>query len=103
MYQYTDLVLAKLEKDSCSFLSLSKPSQIGFVLDETVVTQELGDQIADYLCGGRKKFMRGCFIGTNRRIEHMFRQALDGTSNFIFAFINDFEKAKEWLVSESGW
>lgn len=100
IYQYTELALSKLEADSGEFLSLSKPSPIGFVLDETVVTLELAERIAGLLCGGKKKFTRVCFIGTNRQIERLLRSALSGKSDFAFAFINDFDRAKDWLVSE---
>lgn len=100
IYQYTELAIAKLENDSRVFLSLSKPSQIGFVLDETVVTAELAEKIAGLLCGGKKKFTRVCFIGTDRRIERLLRNELSGRSDFAFAFINDFDAAKDWLVSE---
>ena len=100
MYQYTDLVLEKLKEDSCIFLLPSKPSQIGFVLDETLVTKGLVDEIVKLLCDDRKVFLRVCFIGTNRRIKKMFCNALNGKCNFSFSFINDFEQAKEWLVSE---
>ena len=41
MYQYTDLVLEKLKRDRMVFLLPSKPSQIAFVLDETVITKEM--------------------------------------------------------------
>lgn len=100
MYRHTDLVFAKLRTDSQSFLLPSKPSQIGFVLDETVVPEALANEIADLLCDGRKKWMRVCFIGTNRRIEKLLRRARKGKCNFAFAFINDFEAAKEWLIYE---
>ena len=100
MYQYTDLVLEKLKNDSHIFLLPSKPSQIGFVLDETLITKAIVEKIVKLLCDERKRFMRVCFIGTDRKIQHMFRGALKGKSRFAFSFINDFEKAKEWLVSE---
>ena len=100
MYQYTDLVLEKLKKDSHIFLLPSKPSQIGFVLDETLVTKDIAQKIVNLLCDGQKRFMRVCFIGTDRKIQQMFRGALKDKSSFIFSFINDFEKAKEWLVNE---
>ena len=100
IYQYTDLVLEKLKNDSHIFLLPSKPSQIGFVLDETVVTKAIADKIATLLCDGQKRFLRVCFIGTDRKIQQMLRNALKGKSSFAFSFINDFEIAKEWLVSE---
>lgn len=100
MYQYTDLVLNKLKNDSHTFLLPSKPSEIGFVLDETIINKSLVDDIVKLLCDERKKFTRVCFIGTDRKIKKMFCNALKGKSNFAFSFINDLEQAKEWLVSE---
>ena len=101
MYQYTGLVIQKLKNDSHTFLLPSKPSQIGFVLDETLVTKALVEEIATLICDERKKFMCVCFIGTDSKIQKMFRNALHNRSRFAFSFINDFEQAKEWLVSES--
>ena len=100
MYQYTDLVLEKLKNDSHIFLLPSKPSQICFVLDETLVTKDIVEKILGLLCEGQKRFMRVCFIGTDKKIQQMFRGALKGKSSFTISFINDFEKAKEWLVNE---
>lgn len=100
MYQFTDLVLEKLKNDSHIFLLPSKPSQIGFVVDETLVTKDIAEKIVNLLCNERKRFTRVCFIGTDRKIQQMFRSALKDKSSFAFSFINDFEKAKEWLVSE---
>lgn len=67
MYQYTDFVLNKLKNDSHIFLLPSKPSQIGFVLNETPVTKELVEEIVKLLCDVRKRYTRICFIGTDRR------------------------------------
>lgn len=100
MYQYTDLVLEKLKNDSHIFLLPSKPSQIGFVLDETLVTKDIVEKILNLLCDERKRFMRVCFMGTNWKIKKMFCNALREKANFAFSFINDIEQAKEWLVSE---
>ena len=99
MYQYTDLVMNKPKNDSRIFLLPSNPSHIGFVLDETLETN-LAQEIANLLCDGRKRFMRVCFIGTDRKIQRMIRGALKNKSSFAFSFINDFEQAKEWLVSD---
>lgn len=101
MYQYTDLVLKKLKNDSHIFLLPSKPSQIGFVLDETLVTKDLVDEIVNLLCDERKIFIRVCFIGTDRKIQRMLRGALRNKSRFAFSFINDLEQAKEWLINSN--
>lgn len=72
MYQYTNLVLEKLKNDSHIFLLPSKPSQIGFVLDETLVTKDIVEKILNLLCDERKRFMRVCFMGTNWKIKKCF-------------------------------
>jgi hypothetical protein len=100
MYQYTHLVLDKLENDSKTFLLPSKPSQIGFVFDETLVTKDIVEKTVNLLCDERKVFLRVCFIGTDRKTQQMLRTALKDKSRFAVSFINDFEKAKEWLVAE---
>ena len=100
MYQFTDLVLAKLENDSHFFLLPSKPAHISFVLDETLITKAVVDEIARLLCDTPKKYMRVCFIGTDRKIQGLFRRALRGRSRFAFSFFFDFDMAKEWPVSE---
>lgn len=100
MYQYTDLVREKLKGDIPIFRRPSNPSAIGFVLDETWITEELAEDIAESLCETAKVFRRVYFIGTDRRTRAMLRKALAGRSSFAIAFINNFERAKEWLVSE---
>lgn len=100
IYQFTDLAFKKLTDDSRSFLAPSKPSQIGFVLNDTEVTEKLVQKIAAVLCESGKKFTRVCFIGSDRRTQRQLRRALKGKSDFFLAFMDDFEKAKEWLISE---
>ena len=98
IYQYTDLVLDKLRRDSGTFLLPSSPACVGVVLDETLVTGALVGELADLLCGGRKTFLRVCFIGADRKTARQLRSALRGRSRFGFAFIDDVEKAKDWLI-----
>ena len=99
MYQYTELVLEKLQNDSHTFLLPSKPAHIAFVLDETLITADLIDEIVRLLCSSKKQFMRICFIGADGKSKRFIRHALSGRNDFSIAFINDTEKAKEWLIS----
>lgn len=101
MYQYTKLVLEKLKNDSDIFLLPSKPAYIAFVLDETLITEPLMDEIMRLLCSERKQFMRICFIGTDRKSKRLLKYALCNKGIFAVAFINDTEKAKEWLIKSS--
>lgn len=99
MYQYTELVLEKLKNDSDIFLLPSKPAYIAFVLDETLITEPLMDEIVWLLCSSKKQFMRICFIGADGKSKRLIRHALSDRNDFSVAFINDTEKAKEWLIS----
>lgn len=99
MYQYTELVFEKLKNDSYTFLLPSRPAYIAFVLDETLITSDLIDEIVRLLCSDIKQFMRICFIGTDRKSKKLLRCALSVKNGFSVAFINDMEKAKEWLIN----
>lgn len=69
MYQYTDLVLEKLRTDAKKFTLPSMPSIIGFVPDETVITEEVTDAIADVLCG-TKRFTRAAGLPPVQAVPH---------------------------------
>lgn len=99
IYANEDLVLEKLRHDRPLFSRPSATSQIGFVLDETTVTDAIITEIADALLHTKKVFSRVCFIGADRKTEKRLRSVLQSRS-FALAFICDFEKAKEWLVQE---
>ncbi len=99
MYQYTELVLEKLKSDSRIFLLPSKPAHIAYVLDEKLIAANIIGEIVRLLLCDRKQFLRICFIGTDAKSKRLIRHALSDKNVFTFAFINDTEKAKEWLVS----
>ena len=98
MYQYDQLVRNKLKEDSKEFLLPSKPSAIGIVLDETNVTNEIADDLISVLLETDKVIQRVCFIGTDKKIRKMFVERLKKSNKFQYNFINDLEKAKEWLI-----
>lgn len=101
MYQYEKIVLEKLENDSEIFLKPSMPSLLAVNLDETVVTNDIIQKLMEYIFEHKKRFTKIVFVGLDRmgktRIEsEIIRREFD----FAYAFINDFEKAKIWLVNE---
>lgn len=100
IYSYTDTALEKLEKDYPSFRKPSGPSLIAINLDETEINDRLISAIAEKLMNGGKRFTRVVFVGTDSYSKRKIKKSLAG-SGFALSFINDFEKAKEWLVSES--
>ena len=99
MDEHTNLVIEKLEKDYCQFKSPSKPSLIAINLDETIVNNIIINAITQKLLNSDKRFTRVVFVGVNRAIKRKIKVAFS-KKTFALNFINDFEKAKEWLVSE---
>lgn len=98
IYRHSELALEKLCADSDFFCRPSAPSYIAFVLDETVVTDELILTIAEKLKNSGKQFMRAAFVGANRKTKNNLKKCLDG-NGFAFSFFSGIEPAKEWLIS----
>ena len=74
------------------------PALIAINLDETDVDEKLLNVLSERLLHGEKRFTKVVFVGANRsvknKINHLFEEA-----SFVYNFINDFEKAKEWLIN----
>lgn len=100
IYERTDLVVDKFRRDCCSFLAPSMPSQIAFVLFETLITEEIAQEIADVLCESNKYISRVCFVGADRRTERILRTAINDRNRFVYGFTDGFDLAKRWLISE---
>lgn len=100
IYEYTDLAIEKLENDYFEFRRPSMPSLIAINLDKTLVGDKLIHAIAEKLLNSDKRFTRVVFVGINRTIKRKIKKAFLEAS-FALNFINDFEKAKEWLVMEN--
>lgn len=99
LYAHTELAIEKLAEDTPKFRRPSEASAIAFVLSETAVPDALAELIACSLLRPGKRFTRAAFIGCEKRAERFLRGRLVG-SPFAYAFYEDFEIAKEWLVSE---
>ena len=63
IYQYTELAIEKLRTDTETFRRPSSPGYITFVLDETIISEELISEITDALIKPGKQFMRVAFVG----------------------------------------
>ena len=74
-------------------------NDIGFVLNETDISDGVIEMITKSLPDTKKRFMRVAFIGTDRRTSKELKKRLYG-NGFGLGFFVDFEKAKMWLVSE---
>ena len=97
LHQHTELAIEKLCTDSDFFCRPSAPSYIAFILDETVVTDELILTIAENLKKSGKQFMRVAFIGANGKAKNNLRKCLRG-NGFAVNFFGGIEPAKEWLI-----
>ena len=97
IYQYTELTLEKLCADSKSFCRPSAPSYIAFVLDETVVTDELILTIAEKLKNSGKQFMRVAVVGAKGEARNNLKKCLRG-NGFAVNFFGGIEPAKKWLI-----
>ena len=97
IYQYTELTLEKLCADSKSFCRPSAPSYIAFVLDETVVTDELILTIAENLKNSGKQFMRVAVVGAKGKAINNLKKCLRG-NGFAVNFFGGIEPEKKWLI-----
>jgi len=101
MYQYTALAAQKLRKDTATFRRPSSPGYIAFVLDETVITEELISEIAGALLTPGKQFKRVAFVGADRPSCKRLKKLLYG-HGFAIGFFEGIEPAKEWLLNDFG-
>lgn len=100
LYAHTELVLEKLHSDKSEMCKISGPSLIAINLDETKINQRVVDEVVKSLCG-EKYFTRCVFVGVSWAKRFSFRWTVKRFGGrFAYTFINDFEKAKEYLVSE---
>ena len=74
IYGFTELAAEKLCSDRASFRRPSSPSHISFVLDETVVNDELISLIVDLLTKPGKRFMRIAFVGADRSARRKLKK-----------------------------
>lgn len=86
IYQYTELAIQKLRTDTALFRRPSSTEYIAFVLDETIITEELISEIADALTKSGKQFMRAAFVGTDGLTRKKLKKLLYG-HGFAFKFL----------------
>ena len=94
-------VLIRVRITPVSVRRPSAPGYIAFVLDETLITDELISEIADALLKSEKRFMRIAFVGEDRLSSKKLNKLLQG-HGFAIKFFEGIEPAKEWLMDERG-
>lgn len=99
IYQYSEVVLDKLEQDYEIFKRPSASSIIAINLDETIINEAILSSIIEKLCDEEKQFTRVAFVGFDRKSKHRMQGIMKVKQpGFVWKFIDDFEKSKEWLV-----
>ena len=97
MYSEKELLKQKFNQD---LVQISKPSTSSFVavdLDESDVDREILELIINSFIMLKKQLRKVVFIGLNSKMKSYIKTKNIDTS-FTMACIDDFEKAKEWLV-----
>jgi hypothetical protein len=103
MHSYTDEVKRKFINDTKNVTKPSAPSLIAVNLDETVVNEEIIDLITDTYIKNTVYIHKVVFVGLDRHSQKLMIQAFkkrEGEYQFAVDYINDFEKAKEWLAGK---
>ena len=96
---YTDVVIDKFLRD---MVTIRKPSSTGLIaihLNETLVEERLINIIVTELKKAENSIQKVVFVGLTSTSKNLMKSSIAGAS-FAYAFINDFEKAKEWLVDK---
>ena len=98
---HKDVILDKFLKDMETIKRPSSPAFIGINLDESIVDKEIADTIISNLAQANPFVRKVAFVGLDSKGVKLIKQAIDNNHTpigFVFTFINDYERAKEWLV-----
>lgn len=97
LYQSTELLKQKFYEDLKEIKRPSTSSVIAINLDQTEVTEEILELIVGSLCKLEKPIKKIVFIGLNSSMKRYIRKTAK-TTNILLTCIDDYEKAKEWLI-----
>ena len=99
MGTYEQEVIDKFKED---LPKLMRPSVSSFMivnLDETVITEAIESAIVDGLSSGNKRLRKIAFVGVGKDHHRVFGE-IHNRSGAIVRFLDDYEKAKEWTITE---
>ena len=95
LYDKRDLLLEKFKND---LIMIAKPSTSSFIainLDETDVDKDLIDEIYHAFSSLNKSIRKVVFVGLEPEMKRYVKRL---RANFVVTCLDDFEKAKEWLL-----
>jgi hypothetical protein len=99
---HIDIVMDKFRRN---LTTIKRPSLTGFIainVNETLINEQMAEEIIRGFIE-IPKIRKVVFIGVTKEIKKIIKQLLilDSTRvKFVYTFIEDYEKAKEWLVSK---
>ncbi len=91
-----------IDKFSSDITLFSRPSVSSYMiinLDETVITERIVNHIIDEIENCPKKCRKIAFVGV-KRIWKKDLKCIQTNTGAIVSFIDDYEKAKEWILFE---
>lgn len=89
-------VIEKFQADYKTFIRPSVSSFMIINLDETTVSDKIIDCIVHGILECPKRFMKIAFVGVAKKQQKFFG-SINKEAGIIVAFLNDYEKAKEWI------
>jgi len=101
MYDQKELVLEKFHGDLSKIQRPSSPGLVVINLDETVVDMEIAEDIISSLAKSSQYLRKVVFVGLgwkNRIQMKKLTSKYESEIHFIINYVNDYEKAKLWLV-----
>jgi len=97
---HTDVVREKFLADLDAMKKPSNPAFIAINMHETLVDYELAVLMVGELSKITRPILKIVFVGLNRKTSKMFDTLLRKINhNFLYTFLFDYEKAKEWLIN----
>lgn len=103
MYSFTDEVMRKFIDDTLSITKPSAPSLIAVNLDETAVNEKIINLITDTYIKNTVYIYKVVFVGLDSHSQKLMKKAFkkrEDEYQFGVNYVNDYEKAKEWLVGK---
>lgn len=99
---HKEVVKEKFLKDLDVLRRPSSPAFLAVNLNETLVDEEIAELLVNGLWNIDRRILKVVFVGLDKAGKKLLQRQLRGRSEdrFVYSFINDYEKAKEWLVQE---
>jgi anti-anti-sigma regulatory factor len=97
LYNKKELLIQKFNQD---LIQISKPSASSFIvidLDESDIDKEILEHIVNSFVMLKKQLCKVVFVGLDKKMKSYIKKRNIETS-FTMACLDDYEKAKEWLV-----